>query len=112
MNLPITTHQYTNGLPEFELLHIRDFCAAVGVLLKTEEILPVVHLGSSQSISTHDLAKTIIELCMSTSPLTLSEINDEVQNIVSAPSPIMQHLGWTPIVSLDTGLKELIQLED
>lgn len=111
MNLPITTHQYLNGLPEFELLHIKDFCAAIELLLRTEDIPPVVHVGSSQTISTYDLARTIIELCESTSSLTLSEINDEIQNIVSAPSPIMRQLGWKPTVPLETGLKELISLE-
>jgi len=107
MNLPIITHQYLNGLPEFELLHIRDFCAAIELLLRAKDIPSVVHVGSSQTISTYELARTIIGLCESASSLKLSEINDDIHNIVSMPSPIMRQLDWRGKISLEEGLRGL-----
>ncbi len=107
-DLPIVTHKYLNGLPKFELLHIRDFCSGVEALLGQEKIPDIVHIGGSSLISTHELAQTIVELVQSKSPVSLLQIEDQVYNVSAVTSDIMERLGWSPAVTLNDGLNELI----
>ncbi len=106
--LPISTHQYLNGLPQFDLLHIRDFCSAVETLLLQDRMPEVVHVGSANLVSTHELAQTIVDLTHSNSAVSFVHIEDQVQNVKAADSEIMRYLGWTPTVTFREGLVELI----
>jgi len=107
--LPIVTHEYQNGLPAFELLHIRDFCAGIKLLLGQINMPDLVHIGSSEVITTRDLASCIVEILDSSSDLSLEKINDNTHTIRSIPSDIMKATGWAPAIPIREGLGELIQ---
>ena len=107
--LPIVTHEYRNGLPAFELLHIRDFCAGLKLLSGQVTFPELVHIGSSKVITTRDLAACIVDVLGSPSNLALEHIADDTHTVCSMPSPIMKSVGWEPTISLRDGLCEMIQ---
>jgi len=71
------------------------------------------NLGTGQEISIHDLAKRIISLCGRDVPIEVEESRlrpekSEVMRLVSDNRSALDSFKWSPLVSLDEGLKQTI----
>lgn len=106
----ISTHRYRNGLPELELLHVKDLVAAVDAVIADENAPAILHIGSGETVTTQELAAAAIEATGSRSQLTLLDIDSEIDRVVSKPSKWLRDRGWRPQVSLKQGLRDLEEL--
>jgi len=105
------THEYSNGLPIFELLHVEDFARAIDVIAD-EKIWPsLMHVGSATSISTKDLAQLIAALTHSSSKCVLLKIHDKLTNVISVDGGYINRLNWSPKISLTDGLQSILEKE-
>ncbi len=71
-----------------------------------------IYLGSEFDVKIEELAQKIIELCNSKSKITVhkkSENDKYVQRLKSEPDRSFDFLGFCPIISLEDGLRELIE---
>ena len=107
----ITTHEYRNGNPAFEFLHIKDFLSGLEMALEDSKAGlgdRTVNLGTGKLTSTHELARQIVQVVGSRSTLAVKPIDDHVFNVCTAPG-YMQSAGWRYTVDLMTGLECLAQ---
>lgn len=104
----IVTHAYQNGLPRVDLLHWRDFCSGLKRVMDMPEI-DYLHLGSGEGITTRELAESIVRLSGLETDVTARAIEDRVAEVVLDTAKSRQELGWSPKVTLQTGLEELVR---
>jgi len=107
-NIPIYTHKYKNGFPVLDLLNIKDAVSAVESVLK-KKFSGVINIGSGIGFSTFEIAKKIKELCHSKSEVFFREMDDYTSNVVMDRSDAKKTLGWSPKITLDDGLKEILK---
>lgn len=107
---PMNTHRYLNGLPAFDFLHVNDLAAAMLALLKAEDLPSKVNVGSGELTSTRELAQRIVRLADSESTIGTTTINDHTSRVTTETSGVWSRNGWHPVISLDDGLAELINL--
>lgn len=107
-NLEIVTHQYLNGFPALDLLHISDLVRAVMAVLDTERS-GEFNIGSGIGISTAEIARMIVEKMGSRSKIRHVKIQDYASNIVMDYQLASHRLGWNPEVKFEKGLEEFLQ---
>src|SRR5690606_37432675 len=72
---PIQTHEYANGRPHLDLLHIDDAVAALAAAARGTAAGDF-NVGTGVLTSTYDVAAAIVAKLGSTSPITTVKVND------------------------------------
>lgn len=107
-NETIKTHQYLNGVPKLDLLHVDDFVSAVMKAIEAN-FVGTVNIGFGRSVSTREVAKWIVRELGSTSIVESRIIDDYSPNITMDYSLARKVLGWEPTISWETGVDQLIK---
>ncbi|MCS6955558.1 MAG: NAD-dependent epimerase/dehydratase family protein [Candidatus Calescibacterium sp.] len=109
-NEPIITHEYLNGKPSLDLLHIKDFARA----LQKAIFLPngfnsSINLGTGNLTSTFEIANMIIRVLSSHSEVTSLKIEDYCACIAMKTDKAQRILSWQPTIDVDSGINEILQ---
>ena len=105
---PIVAHRYANGFPALDLLHLDDLIAALLAVL-TSNANGVFHVGTSILTSTTEVARRIVELTGSTSPIEHREITGHSPNVMLDSTRLRDRLGWAPKVDVQSGLRRVLE---
>jgi UDP-glucuronate decarboxylase len=106
-SLPITVHNYINGIPSIDLLHVKDFCKALRYVIDTD-FIGDINLGCGRLLSIKDIASIICNILHSNSDILSVPINDYTANIIMGTTYANKVFGWQPSVLFEDGIKELI----
>lgn len=108
-NKEINTHLYLNGLPTLDLLHIED---AGDALLKAtlSDVTGVFNISSGQSVTTKELAETIVGIFNSESKVTHTHLDLMTHNITLDHTKAEKILNWHPQKQLHEGLTQIANL--
>ncbi len=104
----IVTHQYINGFPALDLLHLSDLAEAIQSALG-ERPDTTINLGSGVGTSTAAVAQMIVEITDSRSRIEHREIAEYAGNIVMDTGRATSLLGWRSRIELRRGLETLVQ---
>jgi len=100
---------YGNGSQTRSFCYITDLVDGIQRLMESDLHDPV-NLGNPHEISLLELAKTILRLTQSQSPLTFKPLPiDDPKVRCPDITRARQHLGWSPAVGLDEGLSRAIE---
>jgi nucleoside-diphosphate-sugar epimerase len=102
----IQTHEYENGLPAFDFLHIRDLAAAVRQALLRLPSRPV-NVGTGRVTSTYDLARLISQIAGHRSSVERIGLAGKTYKIAVDPEEAAASLDWRPTIELTDGLLEM-----
>lgn len=107
-NQDIYAHEYLNGHPRLDLLHIKDFINAIRDVI-TSDFDGCLHLGGGKSYSTTEIAGMLVELLGSKSVIKHRKIDDYCSNIIMKTNKVKRLFGWFPKVSLREGLQDIVR---
>jgi UDP-glucuronate decarboxylase len=107
-NQEILTHQYLNGFPALDLLHIDDLQTAVMAALNSH-VTGEFNIGSGVGTTTTDVASLLIEKTRSKSKIQHVSIQDYASNIVMDCKKAKDVFGWQATRSISQGLDDYIQ---
>ena len=105
--VPIDTHEYRNGLPCLDLMHVNDLCRAVTAAVR-KGFDGDANLGTGRLISTRQMAIMIRDLLGSPSEIRTRSIDDEAPNIAMEIAAAAKRLSWKPSVTFEEGLTEML----
>ena len=91
---PIIVHSYRNGLPHLDLLPVDALVDGLVAAIEAR-LTGKVHLGFENPISTTDIARRIVEVLDSNSPIVTRQVDADAPKIVMASSRARSELGWT-----------------
>jgi nucleoside-diphosphate-sugar epimerase len=100
--MPIYTHEYRNGFPCLDLMHVNDFCRAISAAIQNG-FEGDANLGTGRLISTRRMAILIRDLLGSET----RKVNDEAPNIAMEIAAAYDLLSWTPSIAFEEGLAEI-----
>jgi nucleoside-diphosphate-sugar epimerase len=99
----IITHRYKNGLPIVDLIHHEDLARAYEAVIGSS-LSEDFNFGSGIGTTTAQIAEILIRVTKSQSIVRQHDIDDFTANIVINPTKAREAFGWSPHVSLETGL--------
>jgi UDP-glucuronate decarboxylase len=102
----VTTHNYSNGRPKLQLLHVNDAAESLA-LAASKKPLGTFNIGGAEAITTQDLARTIASIVGSPFESQETSLHASVANITLDTTKARTELGWTPKISLTAGLSSL-----
>lgn len=103
----IITHNYLNGSPIVDLIHVDDVTDAIEGVLKVKPVgLFDLNIGSGIGYSTVEIAEIIKELSGSSSKIIQHEINDFSSNVIMDIGKAEKFIGWRPRICLKDGLNQ------
>lgn len=105
--MPVYTHEFRNGFPCLDLMHVNDFCSAVSASIRTG-FEGDANVGTGRLISTRQMAIMIRDLLGSPSEIQTRSIDDEAPNIAMEIAAAHERLSWAPSVTFEEGLIEMI----
>jgi UDP-glucuronate decarboxylase len=108
-NRDVVTHMYSNGMPLFELLHVHDFCEAINSALRLDVFPEELSIGKGQVISTHEFAKMVVSLTGREIVCSLMSVEKNIYNVQIGHLEADCLIGWEPKISLENGVKRLIE---
>lgn len=97
-----------NGSQKRTFCQVDDTIAGLRLVMKDGEAGAVYNLGSDQEISILELAKLVIRLTHSRSPIVFTPHPTEDHHRRQPDLTKIKRLGWQPLVSLADGLSTLI----
>jgi len=105
---------YNAGRDTTDPYHIENYCHAIELCLEREEAIgEAFNIGTGNEVSIRELAQLIKRLTNSDSRLTdlPPRTSEEAQPMISYPSidKISRTLGYSPLVSLEEGLRRTIE---
>jgi len=101
---------YGAGLQTRSFCFVTDLIEGLIKLFFTESIHTPVNLGNPNPVTIHQLAIEIIEYTKSNSQITFEDLpSDDPKDRCPDITKARQILGWSPLVSRETGLKETIK---
>ena len=100
---PLVIHQYQNGVPTLDLIHVRDLARAI-TLAAQHQYQGIVHLGSGANVSIADLATQIVATLASSSPTEIIDMEGYASDVVLSAELAGRDLGWSPEVTIREGL--------
>lgn len=104
--VPIRYHHYRNASPGLDLLHVKDLVRALALLVQ-RDCHGTFNLGGGRLVTTAEVARIIVAATNSCSEIMPIEIDDDVANIIMDSADI-RALGWTPTISAEVGLGEIV----
>jgi UDP-glucuronate decarboxylase len=105
--LPIKTHNFLNGSPALDLLHIDDLCAAIITVLE-KEFIGEINLGTGRLLSTREIARIICDKLSSDSPVIPVDILAYAPNIAMDNTFAESVIGWKPHIAFEDSIGDLI----
>jgi nucleoside-diphosphate-sugar epimerase len=105
---PIHTHEYRNGFPRLDLMHVSDLCKAILASIQSD-FKGDVNVGTGRLISTRQIAIMIRDLLESSSEILTRTVNDEAPNIAMEIALARENLSWTPSVVFEEGLSAMVR---
>ncbi|MGE5465546.1 MAG: UDP-glucuronic acid decarboxylase family protein [Methanocella sp.] len=111
-NEPITV--YGDGSQTRSFCYVDDMVEGIVRLMETpEDVTGPMNLGNPHELGITDLAKTIIELCGSSSRIAYKPlpVNDPVQRKPDV-TLARRHIRWNPQIDLEQGLRQTIAYFD
>ena len=98
-----------NGTPLREFLHADDFAQAIWFILNNYDAPGPINVGSGQEVSIAELAELIKVLTGYSGSVSwdTSKPNGTPRKFLD--SSLIRGLGWTPKITLEEGLKKIIQ---
>jgi nucleoside-diphosphate-sugar epimerase len=105
-NKEIVTHEYENGFPALDLLHISDLISAIKKVIDARAT-GAFNVGSGKLHTTASIAEKIVTLTGSQSVISHSRIKGYASNILMDARRFTEKLNWTARNNLDDGLKSL-----
>jgi nucleoside-diphosphate-sugar epimerase/predicted protein tyrosine phosphatase len=103
----IRTHQYQNGFPALDLLHVSDLTTAIELIIEND-VYGCFNVGTGELITTNDIAEIVVSELNSDSMIEHVMINEQVANIAMDYRKINEQFQWQPKISFSNGFKELI----
>jgi nucleoside-diphosphate-sugar epimerase len=107
-NEDIITHEYLNGIPALDLLHVSDLRHAL-VLAIESDLHGDFNIGTGELISTAWAAEHIVGAMKSQSKISHTQIRDHVGNIAMDYTKARNELGWEPRISFIEGVREILE---
>jgi UDP-glucuronate decarboxylase len=104
----IYLHKFQNGYATLDLLHIRDFCKAIDLLLQYS-VKGIIHLANGRPITTMDLAEMIRRIIENEVEIGDRHIDSSVMNIRIQIDKAKDILNWSPEIDIHSGIQELIK---
>lgn len=105
----------TKGEQRRDFIHIDDVVHAYRIVLSAGLLQASAEyaVGSGHTVAIRDVAGKIRDLCNSTSKLNFGAIPYRPNEIMNSRADIgmIKSLGWSPVVSLEDGLRELVASE-
>jgi UDP-glucuronate decarboxylase len=105
-NQEIVTHEYENGFPSLDLLHVSDLVSAVKKVLD-RRATGVFNVGSGKLHTTASVAEKIVAFTGSQSVIYHSKIRGNASNIMMNTRRLHEMTDWTAKIGLDEGLQSL-----
>lgn len=105
--LTITTHQYANGDPMLDLLHVDDLMTAMVAAIKSK-YFGSLNIGSGILTSTRDIAQILVNKLHSRGRIEQITINADTARIAMNFSRARSEIGWEPRIALDAGLNDIL----
>jgi UDP-glucuronate decarboxylase len=103
----IITHQFQNGAPFIDLIHVHDFSRAIQLAIE-KQLTGVLHLSSGNPVTTKQLAHLVVRMAGSSSRVASIEMPGN-HRIVQLESTIANTtLDWRPAINLEAGVSKLI----
>jgi UDP-glucuronate decarboxylase len=109
-NEEILTHQYINGFPTLDLIHISDALSAFRLAVEKDP-KGEINVGTGVPHSTFEIAQIIVRQLKSKSGITHRKIEAYAPNIVMDNTKARRVLNWSPKVSIEEGIDLLIKQE-
>ncbi len=103
----IYTHEYRNGFPGIDIMHVCDFCTAISKAID-KNFVGNLNLGTGRLVTTRDMAIMIREFMGSKSLIESIKIDDDAPNIAMESSKAFNLFSWKPIISFEEGIKNLL----
>jgi len=103
----ITTHMYTNGPPQLDLLAAVDWLQACWKLLLSGKT-GVFHVGSGKLLSTIDIAEIILAACGVKAKLNSILLDDSSANIMLESGKIARLLEWRPSGNVESKIADWV----
>lgn len=107
-NRDIVTHEYINGSPELDMIHIDDVASALVKAIHSD-VAGSLNIGTGERQSTAEIAKMICKIVGSKSCVSQTTINDYVANIAMDSARARAALDWEPTVGFPDGLRGLVE---
>jgi dTDP-glucose 4,6-dehydratase len=101
---------YGDGKQQRDWLHVEDNCRGILAVLERGRIGEVYNIGSLDVVENLTLARQVLRL-MNKSEALLSHVKDRPghdRRYALDSSKMKTELGWSPVISLDDGLKQTI----
>ncbi|MEO5684449.1 MAG: NAD-dependent epimerase/dehydratase family protein [Chitinophagaceae bacterium] len=102
----IMTHNYLNGSPTLDLLHIDDFISAMSKCIDFPGN-ETFNVGSGKLLSTLQIAELIVRRLKSKSVIDSTGINSYYSNIKMDCSKAMKLLSWKPVNTFQNYLNKI-----
>lgn len=107
-NEPIRTHVYWNGAPKLDLLYVGDFVSALIAAIE-RDFAGTLNIGTGRSVSTREIAESIIHRTESGSSVDSVAVQDYVANITMDIAAAHEVLAWQPAITWEEGVDRLIE---
>lgn len=107
-NEMIVTHEYLNGFPSLDLLHISDLRRAI-VLAVEKNRNGDFNIGTGQLLSTAWVAEYIVKALKSKSKIMHHKIQDYVGNVSMDSTKAKKQLDWQPKIHFSEGITEILK---
>ncbi len=107
-NEPIRTHVYWNGTPKLDLLYVGDFVSALIAAIE-RDFVGTLNIGTGQSVSTREIAESIIRRTGSDSSIDSVAVQDYTANITMDVAAAHEVLAWQPAIAWEEGIGRLIE---
>ncbi|MGT2429922.1 NAD-dependent epimerase/dehydratase family protein [Cupriavidus basilensis] len=107
-NERIVTHQYRNGDPALDLLHVDDLVSLIARTVRAG-FTGVLNAGSGTPVTTHAVATMVVDLLGSRSHIERTSIDSDTACIAMDSSKARRLLDWGSTTSFADGLKELTE---
>jgi len=109
-NEEIKTHQSAAGSPTVDLIHVSDVCRAIFVAAGAA-IDGDFNLGGGRSVSTHEIARKVVEIAASSSRVSQIPVERRWCNLTADFQRATEVFGWAPEVSFREGITQLLEQE-
>ena len=107
LDKPIRTHQYRNGEPKLDLLHVDDYVAAL-IAIISSGFVGDLNIGSGAQVGTREIAEWLVNRLQSTSLVESQLIDDFSPNILMDRDEARRVLGWEPKINWQTGIERML----
>jgi len=109
-NEPIRTHVYWNGVPKLDLLYVGDFVSALIAAIE-RDFAGTLNIGTGRSVSTREIAESIIRRTGSDSSVDSIAVRDYTANITMDVAAAHEVLAWQPAIAWEEGIGRLIEYQ-